>query len=290
MSFYGSSVRSDKVNNSSFYWIVFILLLTVPAMISFINMTPELLFTAHANLPEGYTAQNEISIGELGDLYGFTNAMFSGFAMVGVILAIFLQTNELRAQRQQLRDNQDEMQATRDEIRQQVRAAELQLETMERQQFESTFFRLLDEFRRSIETFEFGGSKGLYKKGYRAFDIFHYRMIINENYKGSQDIRAVSIVYSDLKVEAIGQVDVMLNSFENLILFYLGSQYTKEKHYIHTASAILTQQIKFVLFYAINCSESFTPESEKLIIQFMLSGLRDGLEMNKEHWKWMDGE
>jgi len=43
--------------------------------------------------------------GTFGDSFGVENALFSGLALVGVILAIFLQREQLIEQRDELRDN-----------------------------------------------------------------------------------------------------------------------------------------------------------------------------------------
>ena len=67
--------------------------------------------------------------GEFGDSFGIVNALFSGLAFAGVICAILLQKKELELQRKELKD-------TRTEIRGQK-------ETLQKQNFESSFFQLL---------------------------------------------------------------------------------------------------------------------------------------------------
>ncbi|MFI0844245.1 hypothetical protein [Mesorhizobium sp. IMUNJ 23232] len=47
--------------------------------------------------------------GQAGDLYGSINALFSGLAFAGVIVAILLQREELSLQRQELIDNRAEL-------------------------------------------------------------------------------------------------------------------------------------------------------------------------------------
>ncbi len=67
--------------------------------------------------------------GQYGDMYGFINALFSGLAFVGVIVAILLQKEELQAQRKDL-------ELTRNELKQQN-------STLKIQRFENTFFSML---------------------------------------------------------------------------------------------------------------------------------------------------
>ena len=43
--------------------------------------------------------------GTLGDMFGAINALFSGWAFLGVIVAIVLQKKELEAQRKEIRES-----------------------------------------------------------------------------------------------------------------------------------------------------------------------------------------
>ena len=52
--------------------------------------------------------------GQAGDIYGSVNALFSGFAFVGVVVAIVLQSQELRLQREELAANRTELARTAD--------------------------------------------------------------------------------------------------------------------------------------------------------------------------------
>lgn len=85
-------------------------------------------------VPELYPGANER--GQFGDMFGSVNALFSGLAFVGVVIAILLQRQELNAQREELK-------LTRTEVHRQADQLELQAKTMQAQQFEATFFQLL---------------------------------------------------------------------------------------------------------------------------------------------------
>ncbi|MFZ2159534.1 MAG: hypothetical protein WAV72_25905 [Bradyrhizobium sp.] len=52
--------------------------------------------------------------GQLGDLFGSINALFSGLAFAGVVFAILLQRQELALQRQELKETRLEMKRTAD--------------------------------------------------------------------------------------------------------------------------------------------------------------------------------
>ena len=55
--------------------------------------------------------------GQFGDMFGFVNALFSGLAFAGVIVAILLQREELRLQRRDLKLQREELELTREELR-----------------------------------------------------------------------------------------------------------------------------------------------------------------------------
>ncbi len=74
--------------------------------------------------------------GEFGDTFGALNALFAGLAFAGVIYAILLQQRELKLQREELELQRKELEDTRVEIRGQK-------ETLQKQNFESSFFQLL---------------------------------------------------------------------------------------------------------------------------------------------------
>ena len=68
--------------------------------------------------------------GTFGDSFGVVNALFSGLAFAGVICAILLQKKELELQRKELEDTRAEIKG--------------QKETLQKQNFESSFFQLLN--------------------------------------------------------------------------------------------------------------------------------------------------
>jgi len=75
--------------------------------------------------------------GTFGDMFGVVNALFSGLAFAGLIYTILLQREELKAQRQELQLNREELRLTRDEFAKQS-------ETFTKDQFENTFFALIE--------------------------------------------------------------------------------------------------------------------------------------------------
>ena len=74
--------------------------------------------------------------GLFGDMFGVGNAIFSALAFAGVIIAIFLQREELKLQRL-------ELELTRKEVKRQREQLQSQAETLKKQALENTFFELL---------------------------------------------------------------------------------------------------------------------------------------------------
>ena len=75
--------------------------------------------------------------GEFGDMFGGVNALFSGLAFVGVVIAILLQKNELALQR-------EELEQTREELAGQKEQLTVQSQTFQQQSFDNIFFHLLN--------------------------------------------------------------------------------------------------------------------------------------------------
>lgn len=74
-------------------------------------------------------------MGQFGDAFGATNALFSGMAFAGVIVALFMQRRELQLQRRQLQLQKEELELTRLEV---TRSADAHQESamLLRKQFE----------------------------------------------------------------------------------------------------------------------------------------------------------
>lgn len=75
-------------------------------------------------------------IGAFGDQYGTLNALFSGLAFAGVIIALHLQRKDLELQR-------DEMKASREEQERQTEIFQNQQKEAERQRFETSLNSLI---------------------------------------------------------------------------------------------------------------------------------------------------
>ncbi|MBO6794732.1 MAG: hypothetical protein JJ895_12545 [Balneolaceae bacterium] len=131
------SESKDELNKSiSWGWLIVVLIMVL------------LLWSAN------YFILNDNSQkGVYGDMFGAVNALFSGFAFVGVIYAILLQRKELELQRIELAQTREELEGQKLEMR-------LQNKTLRKQAFENTFFQLLTLHTDITTSLKFNRSEG----------------------------------------------------------------------------------------------------------------------------------
>lgn len=173
--------------------------------------------------------------GQLGDMFGAVNAMFSGLAFAGIIFTIYLQRQELRAQRQ-------ELQLTRNEFKTQNR-------TLKRQRFETTFFnmlsihfQMLEKARPSIVPFspDFRASIGSDRLKFKPEHLPLYKAVYNEYLRRT---------YPELS----GYLQSLL-SIHNVIRQQAFSANT-EQHYLSIFGSYLSLDERVFLFYHATLSE-----------------------------------
>ncbi len=75
--------------------------------------------------------------GQFGDAFGALSSLFNGLAFAGLLITIVLQSRELRLQRKELRQTSDELAGQKKQL-------EYQSFAMGKQNFESTFFQLIN--------------------------------------------------------------------------------------------------------------------------------------------------
>lgn len=100
--------------------------------------------------------------GTFGDMFGASNALFSGLAFAGVAYAIILQRAEVAIARAGLHASQEIQ-------REQARLTQVQQEALARQMFEGTFFKLLDLFVHLVDEIDIETSAGRVLRGKDAF-------------------------------------------------------------------------------------------------------------------------
>jgi len=97
--------------------------------------------------------------GQLGDyLGGVLNPVFGFLSVFALLVALVLQTRELKLSREALKLSQEELKATREEQAKSAAALALQNEAIRKQSFEQTFFAMLRVLSERLEDATFSSS------------------------------------------------------------------------------------------------------------------------------------
>lgn len=100
-----------------------------------------------------YMLQNSTDFterGTFGDMFGFANAMFTGFSVVGLLYTILLQRKDINKQREDLKKQTDFLHV---------------------QNFENTFFQMLNLFNSIIESTEMNSEGRPTERGRKVFNL-----------------------------------------------------------------------------------------------------------------------
>lgn len=281
-------------------WITtaFVVAICIGIYIFFIANAPVLVSYFYGEL-EGDKLANA---GVFGDSAGAVNALFSAFAFIGVIIAIWLQAKELKLQRIELKD-------TRRELAGQKREFEVQNETLKRQRFENTFFQMLSlqedivkdlylsyNAKVSIVTYKTeGGVEEVQKEEQRQFigrEIFRFTFEGNSEYQGIKEIINTPSFEEGMK-EYTNSVlptyyDHYFRHLYRIIKFVdesklLPNSYKEKYSYTSIVRAQLSRYELVWLFY--NClspvgSQKFKPLIERYAL---LKNIRDAFLVNEDH-------
>ena len=137
-------------------------------------------------------SNNPAERGQFGDMFGGVNALFSGLALAGVVVAIILQKNELELQRKELEDTREVLNMTKE-------AHVEQMKTLKLQQFENTFFKMLENLSNISSSFYYKTEIGPI-----AFHSFASKIIVEKN-------RNDTTIYQK-------EVDMYFSRFLNLLI------------------------------------------------------------------------
>jgi hypothetical protein len=88
---------------------------------------------------------------DFGNTFGAINSLFAGLAFLYLVIAIWLQKNELGLQRKELSLQRKELELTRSVLDEQRQQLQDQAESLRKQTFESTFLQLLKLPREAVE-------------------------------------------------------------------------------------------------------------------------------------------
>ncbi len=107
------------------------------------------------------------TFGQIGDIFGFSNAVFSGLAFILLALGVWMQREELKDAKKLLKE-QKKITAG------QEAALKKQNEATERQMFENTFFKLLDDYNEIVISLKCTNINSLFNNRYDFNDTSEY--------------------------------------------------------------------------------------------------------------------
>jgi hypothetical protein len=217
---------------------------------------------------------------QFGEMFIAVNALFSGLAFAAIVFTLYLQRGVLELQRQNLQHAQEQS-------KKQAQQLDAQRQLVSKQNFENTFFRMLDILDRQateVTMDEFIEQDGREFRGHEAFRHFYFGFGI-QNQRIPHEALPVEIPGYELIFRAILDSNPQfLNYFGTFVhaLSFLdeSEMKVKEKSFYGTfLSAQLSPSERLLLFYY-----GLLPEFEKTKTRmeryFVLTGinLKDLLE------------
>ena len=191
--------------------------------------------------------------GTFGDMFGAVNALFSGFALFGVIVAIVLQRDELKLQRKDLELQRKELELTRGEIEGQRKQLEAQSATMKKQNFEETFFHMITLYNDVVKDLKTIGRGGHPVNGRDSFGslIQSFTNRYSEHLKVKKDVPFddIPIIGNTFFYNHINSFGVYWNYLETLIEFLNASDMENKRLYTDIFSSQLSIAEMRCLFY-----------------------------------------
>ena len=202
--------------------------------------------------------------GTFGDMFGATNALFSGLAFVGVIFAILLQSKELKLQRK-------ELSFTRYELEGQKIQLEAQNMTLRKQNFENTFFALLRIQNDITNSIDLVDENNKITKGRDCFKVFYNRLKKlwgrnMEKFRGNSELERIDKTYLAFHNEYQSEFGHYFRNMYNIVKFVDNSTVKDKRLYTNLIRAQLSSFELALLFYnslSTMGREKFVPLIEK---------------------------
>lgn len=194
--------------------------------------------------------------GAFGDSFGALTSLFTALAFAGLIFTLFVQKNELTLQRQEFENLVQEQKSSNAIL-------ENQSNSIYQQNFETTFFNLIREFRSVRNEATFGRNRNSQISGQQAIEtISNQAMHIVSN----RDTENPNKIYLDFYQEHENDLGPYFRTLYSIIKFIDSSQIINKKFYTNILRAQLSS--KEAQLIMINCasplgSEKFLPLVQK---------------------------
>jgi Putative phage abortive infection protein len=221
----------------------------------------------------GLSLKDDSARSAFGSQFGAAAALFSGLAFVGLIRAITIQSQELQLQREELKLTRKEMENTREEIEGQKKALELQSETMLKQQFEATFFTILDQLNRISKRINEYKSQ----PESSSWNLFHKMLV-----------EIIGIIRSRNLKHDVSEISKTINS----ILDEHYYQYSELVNYKNVLFNLLkyidNSNIEDKIFYVNFIKDSFTQQETRFHFYFGIFDVRSNIKFYLEKYSMLN--
>jgi len=225
------------------------------------------------------------SDGQFGDAFGALNTLFSGLAFVGLIIAIFLQREDLKIQSEAFKKQTEEVKLqndvldlqrqeladTRGVLEQQREQFQAQSDIMSRQAFENTFFQLLNLHHEIVNAMS---SSGIHDKG-RAYFYYLYNNELRSTFsRANTKLNNHSVLaiieqgYDWFYSSHQTRVGHYFRNLYNIVKFVKNSDVSNKRLYTNIIRAQLSSSELGLLFY--NCLYKENIKFKVLIEEFAL--------------------
>ncbi len=224
--------------------------------------------------------------GIFGDMFGTVNSLFSGFALAGVVLTIFLQQNELKLQRKELELQREELKLTRGEFHQQN-------ETLKIQRFENTLFQMLDLHHKIVSDMDTGRNR--VETGRDVFRV-RFQGFLSPKLSNTKNLSALDQIYSELSDKFRTDFSHYFRNLYRIIrmidrtMFDLDDHdrdFNRKYYYTSIVRAQLSDYELLWLFY--NCLSSKGKKFKSLVEQYgLLKNMPKSSVINEIHLTFID--
>lgn len=231
-----------------------------------------------------FTFKDFTKAGQFGDLFGAVNALFSAFALTGIILTIYLQSRELEYQR-------EELELTRNEIKGQRVEMEKQSEIFEFQRFENNYFNLLkalNETTSNLNIEKYNDNNDVFDiiAGKKCFTYFLNEF--EEEYKhfsknSGSEIDSINDAFYAFFNKEGANIGHYFRLFYNIVKYIDQSKILDKQFYMNIMRAHLCSHELFMIFYnglSQYGSRKFKPLIEKYAL---LEGFDTDLLLNSQY-------
>lgn len=187
-----------------------------------------------------------VSLGEFGDFFGgVLNPILTFLTFMGLLITIVIQQTELRESRQELRRSAD--------------ALSEQVSSIKRQNFESTFFNMMNLHGGIVDSIDLSHPNGKITKGRDCFVIFYRRIGSfclpddSGSDEGRDEIDVLREGYSEFWEDHQLELGHYFRFLYNMLRFIKESGFV-DGPYVRLVRAQLSDQELLVIFY--NCIAS----------------------------------